>query len=323
MTKSSTHLSLRSRQRPSRATDPSPPSPPAKTAPAAPCSPATIAQALEAASRYLQDKGLRSPARDAQLLLASLLHKDSTFLLTHPEHPLTEAEAKRLREWVQLRGEHYPIQYLRGTQEFYGRDFMVSPAVLIPRPETELLVEAGLDLLGPDPPPVPVLDVGTGSGAIAISLLCELPRLRAVGVDISSAALQICRLNALRHCCEDRLELLQGDTLEPVLHWPDRFSLIVSNPPYVSPKEGETVDPSVRRYEPPEAVFANKEGLAVYEKIFRHAPGLLAPGGTLLLELGFGKARAVQELAQHWGWNLVWVRRDLAGIERCAAFQVT
>ncbi len=283
-----------------------------------------VRDALQDATKRLTARNLRSPRFDAELILMSVLECDRTEILANPSRSLTSIEKRRFEDWVKKREGHYPIQYLRGRQEFYGRDFIVNPAVLIPRPETELLVEITLEWLGklgrPDPQ---VIEVGTGSGCLGVTLLCEHPGLYLTAIDISRAALEVARLNAEKHSCVDRIILECSDGLIGAASIGIDYDLIVSNPPYGSARDRESVDPGVRLFEPPEAVFAGETGLEMYRKIFAASEGLLKPDGGMLLELGYGQRRDVEEMAQAHGWEMIDVRRDLAGIERCAVLRPT
>jgi release factor glutamine methyltransferase len=281
---------------------------------------ATIQQELTAAVQFLSSHDLDSPREDAEVILAAATHTDRTYLLTHPEYRLTEIEQILLWRWLGKRAHHYPVQYLRGFQEFFGREFLVSPDVLIPRPETELLVEVSMKLFG-EKTAGRVLDIGTGSGCIAITLLQELPGITAVATDISEGALKIARANARRACCLQRIQLLQTDIAPPPSGWQRKFDLVVSNPPYVSISDKDLVSPSVLKFEPPAAVFAPGNGLDVFRRLFQQLPGLLVAGGHLVVELGAGQSSAVRDLGRAYGWRQTDLRLDLANLERCAIFQ--
>jgi release factor glutamine methyltransferase len=283
----------------------------------------TIARAIRLGSRYLRCKALRSPRQDAELLLASALGLDRTSLFAHPGLLLNNQQEARFRRWLRRRGAHYPIQYLRGTQEFYGHTFFVEPGVLIPRPETELLVEVALRFLRQMPFACPcVLEVGTGSGCVGISLALADSRVRVTATDLSESALRVARANAKRLRCNDRIQFLQADVVPPrsEKYASSRFHLVVSNPPYIDPAHSAAVDLSVRLFEPQDAVFAGQQGLAVYAAIFKRIPSLLSRKGYLVLELGAGTAREVVRLSQAHEWSLVRIFKDLAGIDRCAVF---
>ena len=282
----------------------------------------TVKDAIQFAARYLAQHELRFPQQDAELLVASVLQRDRSFLYAHPEAHLSAEQGHTYRQWLERRGDHYPLQYLRGQQEFYGRELLVRPGVFIPRPETELLVETGLELLRQwSQPTLFAADVGTGAGCIAVSLACEEPRVLVTATDTSQAALEVARINATHHNCMDRIEFCEGDTLGPLGQRRRHYHLITSNPPYVSTKTTTPVDASVSRYEPKQAVFAGNTGHEIYLRLFREALSLLRPGGYLLVELGYGALAEVAEAATTHGWLLCDARRDLAGIERCAVFE--
>jgi len=281
----------------------------------------TIRQLLLAAVDHLSSSGLESPRHDAELILSIVTQTCRTYLITHPERKLTAEEEQLAWRWLEKRAQHYPIQYLRGFQEFYGHEFLVSPDVLVPRPETEFLIDVCLDLLDRRKTQR-VLDIGTGSGCIAITLLLELPTLLAVATDVVQSALIIARANACRNACSDRLRLLLGDTTGPLLGDPGKFQLVVSNPPYVAFTERNAVSPSVARFEPAVAVFAGDSGLEIIEKLFEQVPPLLIDGGYLVLEIGYGQHMAVSALGGKYGWVETHVRRDLSNIERCAVFRL-
>lgn len=281
----------------------------------------TVQEALQSAADYLAKRRLRSPRQDADLLVASVLKRDRTFLYTHPEHPLSTAQKHLLQQWLIKRGEHFPLQYLRGKQEFYGREFSVRPGVFIPRPETELVLEAALGLLRESPEEhLRAIDVGTGSGCIGITLACEEPRVVVTATDVSPIALQVAHQNAKKHRCLDRLEFREGQTLNPVKDRPGYYHLVVSNPPYVSHQERNRVDASVDKHEPHEAVYAAESGQAIYKQLFSEARKVLRDQGKLVVELGEGAKQGICRLAQEKGWVLEGSRKDLAHIDRCAIF---
>ena len=281
----------------------------------------TVQEALQSAADYLAKRRLRSPRQDADLLVASVLKRDRTFLYTHPEHQLSTAQKHLFQQWLIKRGEHFPLQYLRGKQEFYGREFSVRPGVFIPRPETELVLEAALGLLRESPEEhLRAIDVGTGSGCIGITLACEEPRVVVTATDVSPIALQVAHQNAKKHRCLDRLEFREGQTLNPVKDRPGYYHLVVSNPPYVSHQERNRVDASVDKHEPHEAVYAAESGQAIYKQLFSEARKVLRDQGKLVVELGEGAKQGICRLAQAKGWVLEGSRKDLAHIDRCAIF---
>ena len=251
--------------------------------------------------------------REAGSLLSFVIGKDRTFLISHGEDALEDAALDRFRETVARRAEGEPLQYITGVQDFYGREFRVTPDVLIPRPETELLVEAALEAIAGVSAPL-ICDVGTGSGCIAVTLLCERRDARAVAVDVSEAALAIAADNARRHGVDERIELRVSDCfhgLEPVA-----FDVVVSNPPYVSAHALAGLQREVRDHEPLIALSPGADGLSVIRRLLHDAPGFLKPGGHLIMEIGFDQGEAVQQLIDPNVWRLVEIRPDLQGIPR-------
>jgi release factor glutamine methyltransferase len=270
--------------------------------------PVSAGEALQAAFARLE--GLSSsPRRDAEFLLLHLLRWDRTALLTHPERPLSESETTQFETMIARRVAHEPMQYIVGSQEFFGLSLDVSPDVLIPRPETEHVVETVLESSDPGNL-VRILDVGTGSGAIAIALAHALPRSQVTAVDISAPALAIAHRNAARHGVLDRMTFLQSDLLASVEN--TGFDVIVSNPPYIA--NSEILEPQVSQYEPHTALFAGPTGLEVYQRLIPQAHRLLTPGGRLVVEIGFGQQKAVEAL--FGGWRDVRSLQDLQGIPR-------
>jgi release factor glutamine methyltransferase len=251
----------------------------------------------------------KSPRRDAELLLAHVLGWDQTALLTHPERLLTGEESEQFNRLVERRLGSEPMQYLTGKQEFFGLCFEVSPAVLIPRPETEHLVEAVLERFEREDA-ARIVDVGTGSGAIAVALAHALPHSRVTAVDLFPAALEVARRNAERHGVIHRLTLLASDLLAAVKS--DGFDAVVANPPYIA--AGEVLEPQVANYEPPTALYAGPTGLEIYERLIPQAARVLKPGGWLMLEIGYGQSPAVRNLMD--GWADVSLVNDLQGIPR-------
>ncbi len=280
----------------------------------------TVGQVLQRVTNILSRAGLAEPRRDAELLLSRAMDQPRSYLFAHPEAAFPADRLGALARDTARRRRHYPLQYLLGAQEFYGRPFAVSPAVLIPRPETEVVVDQALEALGRMAGPrLRGLDLGTGSGCIAVTLALEQPRLGMIGVDLSQAALRVAAGNARRLGAGRRVRFFRGDLTEG-LSPRARFHLLVSNPPYVSPALREEVDYSVRAYEPAEAVFAPPDGLAVYRRLLAGGARLLLPGGRLVLELGYDVQDAVLELGAAHGWAVRGSRRDLAGIVRCLEF---
>lgn len=272
----------------------------------------TLQQTLSAGISTLE--GITTqPRRDAELLLLRLIERDRAFLLTHPDLLLTTDQTAQYESWLRRRALHEPIQYILGEQEFFGLTFAVTPDVLIPRPETEHLVEALLACV-PHDRPLRIADVGTGSGAIAVALSYALPEAQVTALDISEAALAIAKRNAETHHVAGRMRFLTSDVLSAVAS--ERFDAIVSNPPYVAEADRASLEPQVRDYEPSGALFAGTSGLDVYERLIPEAHAALEPGGWLLMEIGQGQRDALTQLLS--GWNNVGFIDDLQGIPRVA-----
>ena len=275
---------------------------------------------LQEGTRILESSGLELAQIDAERLLLLVTERSRVWLLTHHDSSVPDSQAEAFRQLVRKRSSHYPLQYLEGRQEFFGRPFIVDERVLIPRPETELLVETSIRLLERTSAPR-IIDVGTGSGCIAVTLACELPDSQVLAGDISAPALEVARANAQRHGVSDRVGFFEGRSLEPFLGTAP-VNLIISNPPYIADGDPQ-VEFSVRRYEPPGAVFSGPSGLEVYREILGTAPGLLLEGAPLVFEIGFGQRPEVSRLAENTGWRILQVDKDLAGIDRCVVLGVS
>lgn len=249
--------------------------------------------------------------RDAEVLLAHTLHRDRAWLLAHTEDDLAPHDLESFRALTARRAAQEPLQHITGTQEFFGLALRVTPDVLIPRPETEHLVEAVLNWAHAESDAQPesgshlrIADVGTGSGAIAIALASVLEHASITAIDISPAALAVARENAQRHHLAGRIRFLQGDLLTPLFSdtgfAPGRLDVIVSNPPYVATTEAPTLAPEVRDHEPSLALYAGPEGLDIYRRLIPQAFQLLRPGGLLAMEIGFGQRQPLTDLLTHW-----------------------
>jgi len=288
----------------------------------------TVLELIKLTTNYLAGKGVSSPRLDAEVMLAHVLHLDRVGLYVNFERPLVPGEVAAYREMVARRGRREPLAYIIGEKEFMGKNFRVTPDVLIPRPETELLVEAVVkeldggdgDGAGPGPGDEPerlrILDLGTGSGVIAVMLALLVPRARVAAVDISGEALAVARSNAVRHEVEDRITFLAGDLYEP-LPPGEMFEVIVSNPPYIAVPEYSTLSLEVRR-EPQAALLAGEDGLAVIRQVIAGAPARLADDGLLAIEIGAAQGEAVRRLAQQYGFTSVIIGKDYAGFDRYA-----
>lgn len=267
----------------------------------------------------------------AELLLMHALHHDRTWLYTHPEAELDAPLARIYFALIARRAAGEPTQYLTGKREFWGLEFEVNPDVLIPRPETEHVIEVALERLGArgikinmrtgaPTPPLRIADVGTGSGCLAVVLAHELPHAEIFATDISAAALEVARRNAARHGVASRVHLFEGDLLKPVFASLGSLDLIVSNPPYVAQGDAPTLAREVRDHEPHAALFGGPSGIEMYERLIQQARELLRPRGVLVLELGYNSAPHVRAiLAEQQNWVNVSVTNDLAGIPRVLA----
>lgn len=274
-----------------------------------------IRQVLARAMQRLAAAGNDSPRLDAEVLLAFVLGQDRAWLYRYPTAHLDRAALDRLAELLSRREQREPIAYLTGSKEFFGLEFEVNPSVLIPRPETELLVEAALQL-AQGRSPLSIVDVGTGSGCIAVALARHLPAARIGAVDISPRALTVARRNTQRHGVAGRVILVQADLLQPVA---GPFDLIVSNPPYVSHSELAAGDmqPEVALYEPRLALDGGKEGLAVISRLLSQATTKLKPGGWVLVEIGAAQGPAALRLAAgYFPGAIIELKQDLAGLDR-------
>jgi release factor glutamine methyltransferase len=278
---------------------------------------ASLRHHLELGNAALKDGPHPERARrDAELLLMHTLERSRAWLIAHAEEELSGSQAAAYTALVSLRRKGEPIQYITGEAEFYGLPFLVTRDVLIPRPETEHLVEKALELAGRVVSPR-IVDVGTGSGAIAVALAHKLPCAQIAAIDISSRALAVAEENAKRNGVAVRF--LLGDLLAPVAG--ERFEIIVSNPPYVPTVDRDTLSVEVREYEPALALFAGGDGLDVYRRLIPAAFDALTPGGFVALEIGYGQSTAVEALLASAGFEQIVFVPDLQGIPRVACAQ--
>jgi release factor glutamine methyltransferase len=297
-----------------------------------------VRAALQEAIARLRAAKVPSETLAAELLLMHALGRDRTWLYTHPEYRLDRSTADAYLRLVARRAAGEPTQYLTGKQEFWDLEFEVTPAVLIPRPETEHVIEVALERLGKrgikinmktgtPSPTLRIADVGTGSGCLAVALAHELPHAEIVATDISAPALEVARRNAARHRVSGRIRFLQANLLESLLHEsqikshePQFFDLMVSNPPYVAGNEAAALPIEVRNHEPHAALFGGPTGIEIYAQLIQQAGELLYPGGILVLELGYGSADAVRKMfhVEH-RWANIGITNDLAGIPRVIA----
>lgn len=266
----------------------------------------TLQTAVAQGAELLAASGTSQPRLTAELLLCHAVHCERTYLYAHPEQDLREVEWIHYGRWLHERMQGKPLQYITRTQEFFGRPFRVTPSVLIPRPETEILVET---VLKRRPDARSIVDVGAGSGAIAITLALET-EARVVATDISLPALQVATANAAS--LKGRVGFIAADLLSVIAD--SSVDVVVSNPPYVATGERETMQREVRDWEPHVALFAGDTGLDIYRRLIPEAARVLRPGGLLAFEFGFDQADAVKNLAA--GWRAVELTPDLAGIPR-------
>lgn len=278
----------------------------------------TIQNALTEATDALAGSDLKQARLEAGSLLSHVMNRDRTFILAHPEHVLTPGRLRMFQSFVVRRAAGEPLQYITGHQEFFKLDFEVAPDVLIPRPESEAIVEAALALL-PKDQPSRFADVGTGSGCLAISILHELPNASGFATDISVAALAVARRNAETHRVADRLQLIESDLLSAIPPG-EQFDLIVSNPPYVPDDDIDSLQREVK-HEPHSALAGGSDGLDVIRRLLRAAPPRIRVRGHLVFEFGFGQAELLLKLIDHQAWNLIEVRKDLQGIPRVIVLQ--
>jgi len=283
----------------------------------------SIAHVLKETGRDLEGAGVPEARREAGSLLAFILGKDRTFLIRHAEDEVDENSLDRLREFVERRATGEPLQYITGVQDFYGREFRVTSDVLIPRPETELLVEAALQIIGDSEAAPFICDVGTGSGCIAITLLCELVHARAVAIDKSAAALEIAKLNARNLSVGDRARFVVSDCFNSLDSQDHKFDLIVSNPPYVAEAALAGLQREVRDHEPVVALSPGGDGLSIIRRLIDDAPAFIKPGGHMLMEIGFDQGEVVTRLIDDSAWTLREIRPDLQGIPRIVVLQKT
>jgi release factor glutamine methyltransferase len=282
--------------------------------------PDTPLELVKLTSRYFSEKALPSPRLEAEILLAHVLGIERLGLYLNFDKPLTSKEIDSYRELVRRRVLREPTAYLTGTREFWSLDFKVGPGVLIPRPDTELLVERGLELMDAAGPGT-LLELGPGTGAICIALLTERAKWRAVGVEISAGALEYARANSAAHGVEERLGLRHGDLFEPVAG--EHFDLIVTNPPYIPSDDISGLMSDVREFEPSIALDGGPDGLDVIRRIAAEAPEHLNPGGALLIEFGVGQEQGVESILSKTGrYGQITIENDLTGRPRAACAKI-
>ena len=284
----------------------------------------TIQKLLTWITDYLTQRTVDAPRLSAELLLSSVLGLKRIELYTQYNQPVTQERLEQLRGLVKRAGLHEPVVYLVGKTEFYSMEFEVTPDCLIPRPETELLVQRAIEFLRRRSGPQQVCDLCTGCGVIAVAIAANVPDARVVATDLSAAALGVAARNVAKHELQDRVELLQGDLFEPVIPQLDvtPFDLIACNPPYVSTAEYEALEKNVKDYEPRLALHAGDDGLDVYRRLCEQVGQFLKPGGILLLEIGYTQGPAVRELLERANaFAEIRVEKDLQKNDRIVVAQ--
>lgn len=274
-----------------------------------------IASVLNKAVVSLENQGIATPRLDAEVLLCALLKKGRTILYCHPGEQLTEKENEKYEQWIERRKHGEPVAYIVGKREFWSLPFEVSRHVLIPRPETEILVEEVLKICGDGGVKNPrILEIGTGCGAISVSLASELNEACIVATDISREAIAVAMKNAYNNGVENQISFLIGHLFQPVS---GKFDIIVSNPPYISEEEYDNLPSEVREFEPKTALLAGTEGTEVHGAIIREGVVYLEMGGSLLMEMGAGQKDRIENMLKesHLYDNITW-RADYAGINR-------
>jgi len=268
----------------------------------------TVLEAIQKSTEFLAKRGVDSPRLQTELLLAEVFQMPRLKLYLNFDRVLSPAETDRLRDMVKRRGNREPLQHITGSTSFCGYEMTVNRAVLVPRPETELLAEAGWEFLIGLSRPATALDLCTGSGCIAIAMAAKCPAAQVTGSDLSEEALTVARANATANGLADRIEWVAGDGLAPVAG--RTFDLLVSNPPYIASAEIETLEPEVRNHDPRLALDGGADGLDFYRRLAGAARGAVVPGGKLMVEFGDGQAPAVKSLLETEKWIVEAVRED-------------
>lgn len=274
--------------------------------------PLNVSSAKRLLIEQFRESGLDSPDLDARLLVMAATEFTHTDMITRGTESLTAENHNLIAQYAERRLAGEPIDHILGYRDFYGRRFNVSKDVLSPRPETEMLVEAALEILK-NKPEARILDLGTGSGAIAISILAEVPVVRGVAVDLSEAALEVARSNTRTHKLEGRLTLLEGSWFEPV---EGHFDIILSNPPYITDAAMDELSVEVSGFDPDLALRGGENGLIAYRDIISEASNYLKNDGTVLFEIGYDQGKSVSQLLKQNGFTAISVSKDLTGHNR-------
>lgn len=273
----------------------------------------TINSLLNWTVKYFKSKNISSARLDAEVLLSYVLGQERIYLYVHFDEPMQQNELCKFREYVKKRAQHMPIAYIIGTKEFMGLPFKVTPDTLIPRPDTEILVENVLANTDKNEE-VKIVDIGTGSGAIILSLLVNLPKAIGKTVDIASKAIEVARENAAALKVDDRCEFFVGDLFTPLNS--DEFDIIVSNPPYIPQKDIVSLETDVKMYEPIGALTDGGDGLGYYRRLLMEGRAYLKKNGFIALEIGIYQSEAVKRIAEDNGWKNIRIIKDYAGIDR-------
>jgi release factor glutamine methyltransferase len=279
----------------------------------------TVLEGIQKSTEFLAKKDVESPRLQAELLLAHILKLPRMKLYLNFERALTDSETTAFRDLIKRRAQREPLQHIVGSTSFCGFEIAVSRHVLVPRPETELLAEAGWSFLSTlNSQPSTVLDFGTGSGCLAIALAAKCPNAKIIALDISPEALEIAKQNASKNNVADRIEFLQGDSLESLVGrvtpcappGSPAFDLLISNPPYIPTAEIATLDPEVRDYDPRGALDGGIDGLDFYRRLASEARPFLKPAGKIMLEFGDGQAQPIREIFTTENWIVEAIRAD-------------
>lgn len=273
----------------------------------------TIQALLNWTINFFKQKGIESARLDAEVLLAHLLKKERIYLYVHFDEPMQEQELAVFREYVKRRAKHVPVAHIIGEKEFMGMKFKVTPDTLVPRPDTEILVENGIAELGRDNA-AEIADIGTGSGAIILSMLADMPKAKGCAVDISAKALAVARENADSLGVSGRCEFSEGDLFAPLAG--RVFDAVVSNPPYIPASDIAGLEDDVKKYEPLTALTDGGDGLSFYRRLFSEGRGFVKDGGMMAVEIGIHQSAQVRAIAEQSGWRDVKVVKDYAGIDR-------
>lgn len=282
----------------------------------------TIGKILKWTEEYFQKYNIENPRLDAEVLLGYVLNKERIFLYVHFDQPLDSEELAKFKECIKKRAMKMPVAYITGVREFMGLDFKVTEATLIPRPDTEILVETAMERLGKIAGNEAgtgkcFADLGTGSGAICLSILNYMKEIEAVTVDISPKAIAVAKENAEKFAVSDRIEFLEGDFLKP-LENKGKFTAILSNPPYIPKQDILGLESDVKDFEPIGALDGGIDGLDFYRQLLVKSANYIEDGGFLAIEIGINQSQAILEMAKrNLMWGKVEVIKDLAGIDRC------